>query len=120
VWRRRRRRRRGTSASPRGDDHPHPGGGRQHGAPEGASGTVTLADGESFEFVAAPATGVEGFYPVNVTPSEVSGTSWRGAKLGGTRNGEEIAGVFTPPGGEEGEPVDLDMSAAGIEEGENR
>ena len=91
-------------------------------APQGASGTLTLSDGESFEFVAPPATGVEGFYPVGVTPSEVSGTSWRGAKLRGTRSGEGIAGVFTPPGGggEEEEPVDFGMTAAGIEEGENR
>ena len=89
-------------------------------ASEGASGTVTLADGESFEFLAAPATGVEGFYPVSVTLSEVSGTSWRGANLQGTRSGDEIAGAITPPGGEEGEPVDFDMTSAGIEEGENR
>jgi hypothetical protein len=89
-------------------------------ASEGASGTLTLSDGESFEFLAAPATGVEGFYPVNVTSSEVSGTSWRGGTLQGTRSGEQISGEITPPGGEEGEPIEVGITDPNIEEGEDR
>ncbi len=85
---------------------------------EGASGTLTLSDGESFEFLAPPASGVEGFYPVNVTPEgQVSGTSWSGSQLEGSSSAERISGTITPP---EGGAVDFRVSNPNIEEGEYR
>ncbi len=86
---------------------------------EGASGTLTLSDGESFEFLAPPASGVEGFYPVNITPEgQVSGTSWSGSQLEGSSSAEQrISGTITPP---EGGAVDFRVSNPNIEEGEYR
>lgn len=99
------------------------GGARLEGtlAPEGATGEITLADGEHFSFEATPAEGVEGFYPVGV-PAEgpLSATSWSGARLEGQRTGERITATITPSEGGAGEAVDVGISAPPVEEGDNR
>ncbi len=54
------------------------GGARFEGslAPEAATGTMTLDDGQSFTFTANPAAGIAGLYNVNLLPDgQVTGTS---------------------------------------------
>ncbi len=87
-------------------------------APEAATGTITLSDGNSVGFEAPLATGIDGFYPVNITSEgQVSGTSWSGSQLEGSRSAERISGTITPP---EGEAVDFQVSDPNVEEGEDR
>jgi hypothetical protein len=88
-------------------------------APDGAFGTITLSDDQSFEFEAVLSSGVEGLYLIEVPSGEgpLSATSWRGAQLEGIKTYAEIAGNITPP--KEGKPVDFKISVPTIEEGEN-
>jgi hypothetical protein len=88
-----------------------------------ATGAITLPNGgEVLNFEAPPATGVEGFYVVSVPSGEgrVSGTSTTGAQIKGSRSGARIGATITPPEGGRGKPVNLDVSAPGIKEGDNR
>jgi hypothetical protein len=50
---------------------------------------------------------------------QLSGTSWRGSQLTGTRAGEEITGTITPPDDGE-EAVGFGISGPTLEEGEDR
>lgn len=64
-----------------------------------------------------PATGIDGFYPVTVTPEGLlSGASWRGAWLEGRVSGGEVTGEIAPP---EGEAVPFEALPS-IEEDEYR
>jgi hypothetical protein len=86
------------------------GGARLQGefSPEGATGTITLADGTVLPFDAVPSTGVAGLYTVTVFPDgRVEGTSERGVRLEGhlgTQAAEPdtfpMTGTLTPPDGE--------------------
>lgn len=77
--------------------------------PEAATGTITLPDGQSLDFEALPATGIEGYYPVTVSPNgQLSGTTWGDARVEGQATGQGVlSATFTPP---EGEAVDLEVS----------
>jgi hypothetical protein len=90
-------------------------------APELTIGTIALANGESFDFQIARASGIDGVYPVNVPPDggRLSGTSWRGGQLEGTRTGAELTGTITPPDSNE-EAVGFGISVPTLEEGEDR
>lgn len=85
--------------------------------PEGANGTITLADETEVPFEAVPATGVTGFYPVTILADrQVNGVSETGARLEGELAEEPseedvypiypINGILTPP---EGEPQDFEV-----------
>jgi hypothetical protein len=86
------------------------GGARLQGefSPEGATGSVTLADGTVLPFDAVPSTGVAGLYTVTVFPDgRVEGTSERGVRLEGQLGTEAtepdvypMTGTLTPPDGE--------------------
>ena len=87
-------------------------------APQAAIGTVTLSDGNSVGFAAPLATGIDGFYPVNITTEgQVGGISWSGSQLEGSRSTERIDGTITP---HEGEAVNFRVSDPNIDEGEDR
>lgn len=77
--------------------------------PETATGTITLPDGQSLDFEAPPATGIEGYYPVTVSPDgQLSGTTWGDARVEGQVTGQGVlSATFTPP---EGEAVNLEAS----------
>jgi hypothetical protein len=74
---------------------------------EGASGTITLADGTALTFEAVPTTGVAGLYTVMLLPDgRLEGTSERGARLEGQLLAEPeeegiypLIGTITPPDG---------------------
>ena len=89
-----------------------------------ATGTITLpnAGGEALNFEASPATGVEGFYVVSVPSEEgqVNGTSTRGAQIRGSRSGAQVGATITPPEEGGGKPLDFNIFAPDIEEGDNR
>jgi hypothetical protein len=84
-------------------------------------GTIELANGERFDFQIPQASGIDGVYSLIVPPEsgELSSTSWSGAKLEGTRDGEEIIGTITPPDIEE-EALGFGFSIAASEEGDDR
>ncbi len=87
-------------------------------ASEAATGTNTLSDGNSVGFDAPLATGIDGFYPVNITSEgQVSGTSWSGSQLEGSRSAEQSSGTLTPS---EGEAVDFQISDPSVDEGGDR
>lgn len=87
-------------------------------ASETATGTITLSDGNSVGFEAPLGTGIDGFYPVNITSEgQVSGASWSGSQIEGSRSAEQITGTITSP---EGEAVDFQVSDPNIDEGEDR
>ena len=75
--------------------------------PEGASGTITLADGISFPFELVRASGVAGLYTVMLFPDgRVEGTSETGSRLEGELQAEPdeagiypLTGTITPPDG---------------------
>lgn len=91
-----------------------------------ATGTITLPDGTSVPFEAAPATGVAGFYNVTITPDgQANGVSESGAVLEGQFGDEPegqrqlqgpegessadivpLTGVLTPP---DGQPQDFEV-----------
>ena len=92
------------------------GGARLEGslAPEAATGTITLEDGQSFEFTADLATGIAGLYNVNLSPDGVvAGTSEAGGSIEGQLADEPqlapqrqletypVTGTITAPDGEE-------------------
>jgi hypothetical protein len=78
---------------------------------EAATGTITLSDGgDSFDFEVPQATGIDGYYPLNVMGGSAIGTSRRGAELmvqvGG---GEESSNFFITPPGDEAKEVRFDV-----------
>ena len=78
---------------------------------EAATGTITLPDGgDSFDFEAPQATGIDGYYPLSVVGGSAIGTSWSGAELmvqvGG---GEESSNFFITPPGDEAKEVRFDV-----------
>ena len=86
------------------------GGARLEGslATEAATGTITLDDGESFTFTADLASGVAGFYDVNISDEgQLRGTSENGGRLEGMvahQLGEDglypVASTITAPDGQ--------------------
>ena len=90
--------------------------------PESATGTITLPDGTSVPFDAAPATGAAGYYDVTIAPDDqVTGTSASGARLEGQLEEEQerqipgetrehgivpLTGTITPP---DDQPQDFEV-----------
>jgi hypothetical protein len=78
---------------------------------EAATGTITLSDGgDSFDFEVPQATGIDGYYPLNVMGGSAIGTSRRGAELmvqvGG---GDQSSNFFITPPGDEAKEVRFDV-----------
>ena len=90
-------------------------------APELAIGTIVLPNGDPFDFEIPQASGIDGVYPLIVPPEsgELSSTSWSGAQLAGTRDGEEITGTITTPDSD-AEEFAFGFSVAATEEGADR
>jgi hypothetical protein len=90
-------------------------------APELAIGTIVLPNGDPFDFEIPQASGIDGVYPLIVPPEsgELSSTSWSGAQLAGTRDGEEITGIITTPDSD-AEAFGFGFSVAATEEGADR
>jgi hypothetical protein len=91
------------------------GGARLEGefSAEGATGTITLADGLILPFDAEPATGVAGLYTVTFFPDgHFEGMSERGVRLEGQLGPEGIifpmSGTLIPP---EGDPQEFQVAS---------
>ncbi len=93
---------------------------------EAATGTITLDDGESFTFTADLASGVAGFYDVNISDEgQLRGTSEAGGRIEGEvaerprQDGSyPIIGTITSPNGD---PLELALAApSAVEDGEYR